>query len=224
MIILVSNQKGGVGKTTIAVHLATWLAEQDVAVTALDADNQALFSTWCEMADDRVQRLASTNPDEIADELQRCRAERRVCIADGAPGMGPATRTLVRNADAILVPTRANSVDYRSSMQFIDLVSRPEMQCADELVVRVAFNLYETSTRNHRERRASIIKACQAEVLQHTLSKRTAIERAAEEGTVVWRMDPKDKGARAAAQELDDLFNEFFQEINDARSCKQAAA
>jgi len=45
MIVALSNSKGGVGKSTIAVHLAVWLAERGRKVILIDSDVQASSST-----------------------------------------------------------------------------------------------------------------------------------------------------------------------------------
>jgi chromosome partitioning protein len=44
--IAISNQKGGVGKTTLTVHLAAWLATQGARVLVADADPQANATAW----------------------------------------------------------------------------------------------------------------------------------------------------------------------------------
>ena len=46
MIVTIANSKGGVGKSTLAVHLAAWLHEQGHRVVLADCDTQHSSSDW----------------------------------------------------------------------------------------------------------------------------------------------------------------------------------
>ena len=50
-IIAIANQKGGVGKTTLTVHLAYWLASQGRKTIIVDADPQGNSTAWVRDAD-----------------------------------------------------------------------------------------------------------------------------------------------------------------------------
>ena len=59
-IIAIANQKGGVGKTTLTVHLATWLADQERSVIVVDTDPQANATAWMlsnDLSDDSMMRV-----------------------------------------------------------------------------------------------------------------------------------------------------------------------
>lgn len=69
-VIVVENQKGGVGKTTTMVHLAPWLALHRYRVLAIDADPQASFTSYqginpdAELTeDDTISAILSGDPD-----------------------------------------------------------------------------------------------------------------------------------------------------------------
>ena len=78
MIIVVANSKGGVGKSTLAVHLAAWLHEQGHTVTLADCDTQESSSQWIREAAPGVKSrrsfLVSVHP------RRTCAAKRVHCV------------------------------------------------------------------------------------------------------------------------------------------------
>lgn len=68
-IIAVANSKGGVGKSTTAVHLAAWLHEQGHSVTLADCDTQQSSSEWIREAVPGINAVRLDNPDHILNEL-----------------------------------------------------------------------------------------------------------------------------------------------------------
>ena len=63
MIIVVANSKGGVGKSTLAVHLAAWLHEQGHSVTLADCDTQHSSSDWTKEAMPGVKTVVLADPE-----------------------------------------------------------------------------------------------------------------------------------------------------------------
>src|SRR5260221_13633509 len=90
MIIVVANSKGGVGKSTLAVHLAAWLYEQGHSVTLADCDSQQSSSEWMHEALPELKTVRLRNPDEILNELPALGQESDFIIADG-PGSNTET-------------------------------------------------------------------------------------------------------------------------------------
>ena len=69
MIVAVANQKGGVGKTTLVVHLGSWLSRRGYRVALVDGDPQGNLSSWLldgALEDDGLFRLLV-----VGDPLQR---------------------------------------------------------------------------------------------------------------------------------------------------------
>src|SRR5947208_1645854 len=85
MIIVVANSKGGVGKSTLAVHLAAWLHEQGHTVTLADCDTQHSSSEWAKEAAPAVKSVRLADPDEILDRLPALSQQTDFVVADG-PG------------------------------------------------------------------------------------------------------------------------------------------
>jgi chromosome partitioning protein len=63
VLIAVLNQKGGVGKSTTAVHLARWLQLQGRAVHLADLDPQQTSSVWLAAADGFAIPCSAMPPD-----------------------------------------------------------------------------------------------------------------------------------------------------------------
>ena len=75
MIIVIANSKGGVGKSTIAVHLAVWLHEQGHSVILADCDTQHSSSDWLKEAVPEIKTVRLGSPDQILDELPQLARE-----------------------------------------------------------------------------------------------------------------------------------------------------
>src|ERR1700692_4171886 len=85
MIIVVANSKGGVGKSTLAVHLAAWLHEQGHKVVLADCDTQHSSSDWLHEAVPEIKTVRLGSPEQILDEVPSLAQENDYVVADG-PG------------------------------------------------------------------------------------------------------------------------------------------
>jgi chromosome partitioning protein len=69
VIVALTNSKGGVGKSTVAVHLAVWLAEQGKRVALVDADVQSSSSLWLHEASPQTSIFRLQTPDDILERV-----------------------------------------------------------------------------------------------------------------------------------------------------------
>jgi chromosome partitioning protein len=117
-IIAVMALKGGVGKTTIAVHLATAAAANGAAgaVALLDTDPQRSATRWSEARGDKAPKARSIGPAEIRAALRRLEAEGcALAIVDTAPAHSAAATEIARAADLVLVPCRPGPLDLAAA-------------------------------------------------------------------------------------------------------------
>src|SRR5690349_13986742 len=107
MIIVVANSKGGVGKSTLAVHLAAWLHEQGHSVILADCDTQHSSSEWAKEAIPEMKAVRLASPDEILDTLPQLAQEADYVVADGPGSNTETSRALLLRADMAIVPCKA---------------------------------------------------------------------------------------------------------------------
>lgn len=117
MIIAVANSKGGVGKSTLAVHLAAWLSKQGHRVTLADCDTQQSSSQWIQEAAPGVKALCLKDPDMIINDLPQLAQETDYVVADGPGSLVETSRALLLVADAAIVPCKASMLEVRASMR-----------------------------------------------------------------------------------------------------------
>jgi chromosome partitioning protein len=111
MNIVVTNLKGGVGKTTSTVYLAAVAAARGhVPVVVVDADRQASAAEWLEERPiDGVEVLEAPSERTLARAM---RAEDGTVVVDLPPGDERLVQAAIGAADAVVIPTRAGGVEY----------------------------------------------------------------------------------------------------------------
>jgi chromosome partitioning protein len=110
MNIVVSNVKGGVGKTTTAVYLAGAAAQRGRdAVYLVDADRQASSAEWYEtMPIAGVELVEAPSERTVAKAME---AGDGIAVVDTPPGDERIVRAALSRADALIIPTRAGGVE-----------------------------------------------------------------------------------------------------------------
>ena len=117
MIIVIANSKGGVGKSTLAVHLAHWLSQNKQRVVLADCDTQQSSSQWIAEAAPEVHAVRLGNPDQILDTLPQLGEEADYVVADGPGSNTETSRALLLRADFALVPCKASMLEVRALAQ-----------------------------------------------------------------------------------------------------------
>lgn len=129
-VLAIISQKGGAGKTTMAIHLAAAAAAEGVSVLILDTDPQATASQWSQWrrgADPEVVDCGSPTllPRKI-DQARQLGAE--LLIIDTPPHADMMARAAVTAADLVLIPCRPQAFDLSavvSTAGFVESTGKP---------------------------------------------------------------------------------------------------
>jgi len=207
MIIAVVNQKGGVGKTTLAVHLAAWHLEQGRRVAFIDADGQSSATRWLSGGGFPIELTTEVRPDPIIEAARAFETTHDVIIADGPASLAESTRALLLVADFALVPCGVTVPELESTVETIRMIQTARMvRKAQEpraalVLTRVRSDRFVLS-REAREASQSLgLPAC-----TKVMRLREAIADAAGQRTVVWKIGIRGK---TAAHEMQQLMEEI---------------
>ncbi len=122
--IAIVSQKGGAGKTTLAIHLAA--AAQDAGHVALivDTDPQATASQWGQWREGRAPEVIDCGaPSLLAHKIgQAAKLGAEFIVIDTPPHADAMAREVCRVADLLLVPCRPRTFDLNAARTTADLV------------------------------------------------------------------------------------------------------
>jgi chromosome partitioning protein len=123
IIIAFANQKGGVGKTTLAIHLATSFAAAGRNTLVLDLDPQASAAEWKDAREAEtppVMAVPASRLPKVLEDAKKIGTE--VLILDTAPHSEGTALTAARSADLILIPCQASIMDIRALRKTAELL------------------------------------------------------------------------------------------------------
>lgn len=203
-IVVVAQQKGGAGKTTLAAHLAAYFAGRGLRTAAADIDPQGSFTRWTELRFNARDGqglgfgFAQLSGWRLPTELDRMAREHDIVIVDSAPHAMTDSRTAIRYAHLVLVPVQPSPMDLWATGPTLALAReerRPAMLVINRMPPRstLASDMVEK------------LNALDAGVCRVALGNRTAYASSLGAGLGVTEFEPGSTAARELAAAGDDV-------------------
>lgn len=187
-VIAVANYKGGVGKSTIAMHLA---AHYQAVLLDLDVNGDATrFGQSCGL---EVHHVHRHNQEQLLDLVQEKQAEGKWIVLDCPPGESPLTLVALLMADCVLVPTRPGPLDVVALGRVIEQVESARSSRRRKIPLFFLCNFY----RNTDMARVfcEALRGMKAGVFIGKMWERVEYAKAIAAGAPIWAHAPKSTGA-----------------------------
>jgi chromosome partitioning protein len=207
MILALANSKGGVGKSTLAVHLAVWLHEKGRRVAFVDSDVQGSSSAWLKEAAPDIKPVRLLTAEDIVAQLPQIQAQE--IIVDGPAGLSEVTRAILFLSDVAVLPCGPSILDVRALIEAVEIIRKIRVMRHNLPRIVIVPNKLQMQYRLSKE----LLQTIRTHEMPagEGLGLRQAYADAAGQGTLVWRM--RTESARAATAEMQFLFQQLYESI-----------
>jgi chromosome partitioning protein len=212
MITVLGGEKGGTGKTVLAVNLAVMRARAGHTVVLIDGDKQGSTAMWAVIREQNgikptvptVQKVGPALRFEVLELAQRFED----VVIDVGGRDSRELRAAMVVADRLVIPFRPSQFDVWSLDRMAELIeaghaSNPELQCL--AVINLAHP--HPGVSESEEAQAFLSNNQRMKLARAIVKDRIAYRRATRDGLAVVEMNPADK---KAAAEMQALYAEVF--------------
>ena len=155
--------KGGAGKSTTAVVLATQLARRGAAVTVIDADPNKPIADWAKLPNvpPNLTVVSAVSEDTIIEAIEAAAMQTPFVIVDLEGTASMTVAYAVSRADLVIVPTQGSQMDAKQATRAIKLITQQERAFNRKIPYSILF------TRTSEAIRPRTLQHIKAEFLKH---------------------------------------------------------
>ena len=188
------SRKGGVGKTTLAIHLAVAAQQAGQRVLLIDLDPQKSAAAWWQARTDSTPALEVAEPGMLSALMDTARgAGIDLTVIDTRPSVEADAVQVATLSDYLLVPTRPAIMDLRAILGTLDIVKGGRNRASIVLnACPPARGVGEASSTSDARK---ALKAFGVPVSPVSIVQRAALSHALLEGKAIMESDPDSKAA-----------------------------
>ncbi|HEU5047815.1 MAG TPA: ParA family partition ATPase [Rickettsiales bacterium] len=146
-VITIAQQKGGAGKTTVAIHLAVAWKQRGFRVAVIDIDPQGSLTQWHKIREKCFGEgytgltFSTVSGWRVGSEIARLKRNHDIILIDSPPHTETEARTAIRNADFIIVPVQPSPTDLWATKATLEIAK------SENVPVRVVLNRISASSK-----------------------------------------------------------------------------
>lgn len=204
MIIGLLNQKGGVGKTTLAVNLAATLAKSGQRVLLIDADPQGSALDWAAARQTApLFSVVGLPRATIHKEIGLIGQDYDHVLIDGPPRVTDLARSAIMASDLVLIPVQPSPYDVWAAEEVVKLIDEAVV-FKENLKRCFVINRKISNTAIGRDVREALA-AYPVPLLKASITQRVLFAEAAGQGKAVFEVEPDGSAAAEVQAVLDEL-------------------
>ena len=210
--IAIISQKGGAGKTTLALHLAAAAEAAGHVALIIDTDPQATASQWAAWRQDRPPEVIDSAPPMLTKKIEQAKAQgAQYIVIDTPPHADSAATKAMEAADLVLIPCRPSAFDLaaiQTTARLVQSFRKPAF---------VVFTAGAPNAPRMYEEAAELVESFGVKACPFPMSDRAAYRHASAEGKTAQEIEPKGK----AAEEIQQIYKWTCQHVDMSSIAKK---
>jgi chromosome partitioning protein len=197
LIIAFESQKGGVGKSTLALHLATALAAKG-RVRVVDADPQGTCLAWASVRQrEPLFEVGGYDRPNLHEQMPKMAEGFAHVIIDGPPRVTALAKSVIAASELVVIPIQPSQADIWAAAETVELIQEAQVMFPALRAVFV-INRRISNSALARDVRAALEKA-PFPCLTASIGQRVGFAEAIGQGETVLEREPRGMGAKEIA-------------------------